>query len=62
MQFPQLDLLPSHAVGLELGEKAGIGKAEVEVTIPHGGLGTSNDHIKQSKTYQSFRQGGTLFK
>jgi len=27
-------------VGLELGEKAGIGKAEVEVTIPHGGLGT----------------------
>ena len=32
------------------------------VTIPHGGLGTSNDHIKQNKTYQSFCQGGPLFK
>jgi hypothetical protein len=33
-----------------------------EVAIPHGGLRTSNHHINQNKTYQSFRQGGTLFK
>ncbi len=32
------------------------------VAIPHGGLRTSNDNINQNKTYQSFRQGGTLFK
>ena len=32
------------------------------VTIPHGGLGTPNHHINQNKTYQSFCQGGTLFK
>ncbi len=32
------------------------------VSIPHAGLGTSNHHIKQNKTYQSFCQGGTLSK
>ena len=34
----------------------------VAVTIPHGGLRTSNDNINQNKTYQSFCQEGTPFK
>ena len=56
-----LRLSPSHTVGSELGELELIATIK-EVAIPHGGLGTLNDHIKQNKTYQSFCQGGTLFK
>jgi hypothetical protein len=51
---------PSHTVGLEQAVKP-VAVIQV-VAIPHGGLGTSNNHINQNKTYQSFCQGGTLFK
>ena len=55
-------LLDTELAFIEIFEKGQGPTAKVFVTIPHGGLRTSNHHINQNKTYQSLCQGGTLFK